>query len=610
MLQWLALTVLVSGGLMARAQESPASHGFVIGTNDFWLDGRPIQIRCGEMHYARIPREYWANRLRLAHAMGLNTVCAYMFWNRHEPQPGKFDFSGGADVAEFCRLAQAEGLHVILRPGPYACAEWDFGGLPWWLLKIPDIKVRTEDPRYLAACQEYLRVVGKQLGPLQITHGGPIIMVQVENEYGAFGHDRNYLHIIRDDLRAAGFDVPLFTCDGAPELKIDSVPDIFCGVDCAGDPGKALNTLREVRPSGPLMVSEFYPGWFDSWGKPHHTGDTTNLVKNLAWMLDHHVSFSLYMAHGGTSFGFDAGANSPPFSPQTTSYDYDAPISEAGWATPKFYALRDLFSQHLNPGETIPDVPTRNPVIAFNSFELTECAPLFSNLPKSKLFPRPQTMEGLDQAHGAILYRGQLPAGGAAQLHIGGLHDYGLIFLDGRKIATLDRRLNQSTVPLPARSAPARLDILVDAFGHINFGHNLGVSDRKGITEGVELVDDAATNEIIGWNIFNLPMDEPELAKLKFQNSATSLPAFYRGEFSLAQTGDTFLDMSAWGKGMVWVNGHNLGRFWNIGPQQTLYCPAPWLKTGRNEIVVFESNGAGQHVVAGLAEPILDRLNP
>jgi beta-galactosidase len=580
---------------------------FTIGETDFLLNGKPFLVRCGEMHFARIPREYWAHRLRMAHAMGLNTVCAYLFWNLHEPKPGQWEFSGDADAAEFCRLAQAEGLQVILRPGPYSCAEWDFGGFPYWLLKTPDIKLRTQDPRYLEACRRYIKKVGEQLAPLQVTKGGSIIMVQVENEYGSYGNDKQYIGILRDYLKEAGFEVPLFTCDGPSQLKNDTRDDLFCVVNFGGGPEGNFKALRNIRPQGPLMCGEYYPGWFDSWGKPHHTGNSANIVKEIAWMLEHNASFSIYMVHGGTSFGFTAGANCPPFSPQVTSYDYDAPISEAGWDTPKFHALRDLFLKHLAPGETLPSVPPRNAVIQVGPAEFGEVAPLFLNLPPGRRDQVLKTMELNDQPHGCILYRTRLPAGPAATLRITELHDYGLVFLDGKKLATLDRRRNQSTVQLPARSTEATLDLLVDTFGHVNYGPYL--HDRKGITQRAELITGGETRELSGWEIFNLSMDPPDLARLKYEKGSTDMPAFYRASFDLAHTGDTFLNLVTWGKGMVWVNGHNLGRFWNIGPHQTLYCPAPWLKVGRNELIVFELNGASKQVVSGLSEPILNKVS-
>lgn len=589
---------------------SPASHAadrtFAIGEHDFLLDGKPIVIRCGEMHFARAPREYWSHRLKMCRAMGLNAVCAYLYWNQHEPVEGKFDFTGQNDVAEFCRLAQAEGLLVILRPGPYSCAEWDFGGFPWWLLKHADIKVRTQDPVFLAACRRYIDAVGRQLAPLQITRGGPIIMVQVENEYGSYGNDRQYMGILRDYVKAAGFDVPFFTCDGPSQLKNDVRDDVFCVVNFGSNPAGAFKALRDIRPTGPLMCGEFYPGWFDSWGKKHHKGAVQSVVNDLHTMLDMRASFSIYMVHGGTSFGFTAGANSPPFSPQTTSYDYDAPISEAGWDTEKFHAIRKLFAEHLNPGENITEVPPRNPVISIPRIELNQVAPLLEFLPAPRREDRPASMEMYDQPAGCVLYRTRLAPSAAATLSFTDLNDYGLIFLDGKKIATLDRRRGQRVCEIPARSTEATLDVLVDTFGRINFGPH--IHDRKGMFGRVELATGDTRRELTGWEIFQLPLDKPQIAGLRFSDGKTGMPAFYRGTFRLDQTGDTFLDMSTWGKGVVWVNGHNLGRYWNIGPTQTMYCPAPWLNRGENEIVVFEINGADSHAIAGRTEPILDQV--
>ena len=589
---------------------SQAQQAFTVGDNDFLLNGKPFLIRCGEMHFARIPEEYCQHRLRMARAMGLNTVCAYLFWNFHEPEPGHFNFSGNADAARFCRLAQAEGLKVILRPGPYSCAEWDFGGFPYWLLKVPDIKVRTQDPRYLEAARRYIRAVGKQLAPLQVTKGGPIIMVQVENEYGSYGSDKQYIGILRDYLKDAGFDVPLFTCDGPSQLKNDTREDLFSVVNFGGGPEGNFKALREIRAHGPLMCGEYYPGWFDSWGKPHHIGDTANVVKEIGWMLEHNASFSIYMVHGGTSFGLTAGANCPPFSPQITSYDYDAPISEAGWDTPKFHALRELFLKHLDPGESLPAVPPRHPVAKIAPLLLKQFAPILAKLPEGHKDERPRPMELDSQGQGLILYRTHLQAGGPDLLKITELHDYGVVFLDGKKIATLDRRRNQDSVKLPARestSRPVTLDLLIDTFGHVNYGGF--IHDRKGITEKVELVSNAGTTELLGWEVYTFPLDAKELHRLKFTPGATDQPAFYRTTFKVSNVGDAFLDLGSWDKGVVWVNGHNLGRFWNIGPQQTLYCPGPWLRKGRNEVILFELNGAQDHRIAGLAEPILNQVS-
>ncbi len=376
---------------------SPKNETFEIGKESFLLNGKPYVIRSGEMHFMRIPEAYWEHRLKMAKAMGLNTVCAYMFWNAHEENPGDFDFTGRRDVAKFCRLAQKEGLYVILRPGPYSCAEWEFGGFPWWLLKKKDIQVRTRDPYFMEHARKYLMEVGRQLAPLQITKGGPILMVQVENEYGSYGSDTVYMGEIRDALVQAGFEVPLFACDGPSQMKNDKRSDIFSVVNFGGNPEPAFAALRKLQKTGPLMCGEYYPGWFDSWGKPHHTGNTEKITEELKWMLDHDASFSIYMAHGGTSFGLWSGANCPPFSPQCSSYDYDAPISEAGWETEKFDAIRDLFSDYLQEGESLPGIPAKNPVISIPAFELTETAPVFDNMPKGIKDEFPKNMELYDE---------------------------------------------------------------------------------------------------------------------------------------------------------------------------------------------------------------------
>ncbi len=338
---WLAVFICgFAGAPHANAADSSAAqHTFAIGTNDLLLDGNRFQIRCGEIHAARVPREYWRQRLQMCKAMGLNTVCAYLFWNLHEPKPGEFAWDGQADDAEFCRIAQQEGLWVILRPGPYSCAEWEMGGTPWWLLRDDDIKLRTRDPRYLSAVKSYLNEIGRVLGPLQITHGGPIIMAQVENEYGYFGSDAEYMEALRKTLVEAGFDVPLFACNPPDVMNKGRVTDLFQAANFGNNPAGNFKKLRALQPSGPLVCSEFYPGWFDTWGQVHHYGNTARYLTDLEYMLSHDASFSIYMAHGGTTFGLWSGCDRP-FKPDTSSYDYDAPISEAGWATPKFFQTR------------------------------------------------------------------------------------------------------------------------------------------------------------------------------------------------------------------------------------------------------------------------------
>lgn len=604
------LVALVLGAALARPAlaAEPAKHTFVIGDQDFLLDGQRLQIRCGEVHAARVPKEYWRHRLQMAKAMGLNTVCAYLFWNMHEPQPGQFNWSGQADIAEFCKVAQQEGLWVVLRPGPYACAEWEMGGFPWWLLKNENIQLRTRDPRYLEAVQRYMKEVGRVLGPLQITKGGPILMVQVENEYGFYGKDAEYMGQLRQMLLGAGFDVPLFACNPTDHLRDGYRADLFPVVNFGTDPATAFAALRKVLPKGPLMCGEFYPGWFDTWGAPHHTKPMNQYLTDLEYMLKNNQSFSIYMAHGGTSFGLWSGADQP-FKPDTSSYDYDAPISEAGWPTEKFHRTRELFQKYLQPGEKLPDPPAQNPMISFAAVESGQSASLFANLPAPISDTTPRTMEMYDQGYGCILYRTSLPAGPEGTLDAGEVHDYGFVYLDGQQVGVMDRRNNKYKVHLPARSQAATLDIFVEAVGRVNFGK--GVHDRKGVHAPVRFAASGAqATEVKNWQVFTFPLDQGPSATLKYGEAKAAGPAYWRFSVNLTQVGDTYLDMRPWGKGVVWLNGHCLGRYWNIGPTQTMYVPGPWLKSGANEIVVLDLIGPEKAVLAGLDKPILDQLRP
>ncbi len=599
--------IVVCFGLSEMSLQATGSvqHTFSIGTNDFLLDGQRFQIRCGEIHAARVPMEYWRQRLRMAKAMGLNTVCAYLFWNLHEPHPGEYVWTGQADDAEFCRIAQEEGLWVILRPGPYACAEWEMGGTPWWLLKNDGIQLRSRDPRYLNAVKSYLREVGRVLGPLQITHGGPIIMAQVENEYGFYGKDAGYMDEIRKALLDAGFDVPLFECNPPDMMKNGLLTNLFQAGNFGSDPAKNFAKVRELQTSGPLICSEFYPGWFDTWGQPHHLGKPQQYLTDLEYMLSHDASFSIYMAHGGTTFGLWSGCDRP-FKPDTSSYDYDAPISEAGWATSKFFQTRELFAKYLLPGESLPDPPAPFPVIAIPPFMLKEAAPVFDNLPVPLTDETPRNMEAYDQGYGCILYRTTVPAGPSVILAAGAIHDFGYVFLNGKRTGILDRRLAAAKIMLPERTVAAQLDILVEPMGRVNFGPEM--ADRKGLIAPVTL----AGKVLKGWEIFKLPLDDPMLAGLKFHegSAGSNTPAFWRGTFILEKTGDTFLDLRRWGKGDLWVNGHCLGRYWNIGPSQTAYLPGCWLHPGTNEVIILDLLGPQPPELTGLEKPLLDELHP
>jgi beta-galactosidase len=595
--------------VLALTEPFPASpvatphHSIGIQNGKFVLDGRPFQIISGEMHYARIPREYWRDRLRKARAMGLNSISTYVFWDLHEPEPRHYDFHGQLDVAEFVREAQQEGLRVIVRVGPYVCSEWDLGGLPAWLLADPSMALRSRDQSFLRPATEWMMRLGQELAPLQITRGGPIIAVQVENEYGSFGDDKVYMSRIRDMIRAAGFrDVILYTADGAIELPQGSLPDLPAVVNFGtGEAASAFTALKAYRPQGPFMCGEYWDGWFDHWGAPHHVTNANEQARELDWMLSQGYSVNLYMFEGGTSFGFMSGANfERAYEPDTTSYDYDAPLDEAGRPTKKYFAFRDVITRHSHDG-TLPVLPSPTPTISIRKFSLESSASLWTNLGRSISSERPKPMESLGQFYGYILYRTRVKGPAKGELAISDMHDYAAVFVDQRLVGTLDRRLSQNRMSIEIPPGSSTVDILVENFGRINFGPKLR-DDRKGITRSVTL----AGRELTAWQIFPLAMLDP--AAMRFSNSAVSGPAFYRGMFKLENVGDTFLETRGLGKGVVWVNGHNLGRFWNIGPQQTLYLPGAWLHKGENEVILFGLEAIREPALQGVRQPILDEL--
>ena len=569
----------------------------------FVVNGKDVQLICGEMHYPRIPHEYWRDRLQRARAMGLNTISVYVFWNFHERQPGEFDFSGQADVAEFVRLAQEEGLYVILRPGPYVCAEWDFGGYPSWLLKEKNMVYRSKDARFLQYCERYIKALGEQLAPLTINNGGNILMVQVENEYGSYDADKEYLAALRDMIKEAGFNVPLFTCDGGGQVEaghIDGALPTLNGVFSED----IFKIVDKYHPGGPYFVAEFYPAWFDVWGQHHSTVDYKRPAEQLDWMLGHGVSVSMYMFHGGTNFWYTNGANTAGgYRPQPTSYDYDAPLGEWGNCYPKYHAFREVIQKYLPEGTVLPDVPADNSTTSFAAIELKESAPLKSAFHQTTQSENVLSMEDLGVDFGYIHYQTTINKAGKQKLIIQDLRDYAVILVNGKQVASLDRRYNQNNVLLDIPQAPAVLEILVENTGRVNYGPDIQFN-RKGITNQVLWGDEKLT----GWSITPLPLYKEKVSELNFGESVRGVPAFHKGVFNLQKKGDSLVDMSQWGKGAVWVNGKSLGRFWNIGPQQTLYVPAPWLKEGENEIVVFEMEDTGNRTLQGLDQPILDSL--
>lgn len=586
-------------------------HTFSIGDKTFLLDGKPFLIKAAEMHYTRIPAEYWEHRIQMCKALGMNTICIYAFWNIHEQKEGEFDFKGQNDIAAFCRLAQKHGMYIMLRPGPYVCSEWEMGGLPWWLLKKKDIKLRTNDAYFLERTKLFMNEIGKELADLQVSRGGNIIMVQVENEYGAYATDKEYIANIRDIVKGAGFtEVPLFQCDWSSTFQRNGLDDLVWTINfgTGANIDAQFKKLQEARPNAPLMCSEFWSGWFDHWGRKHETRDAETMVSGIKDMLDRHISFSLYMTHGGTTFGHWGGANSPAYSAMCSSYDYDAPISEAGWATPKYYKLREMMMQYADSAQVIPDVPVAYPVIEISEFELKEVAPLFDNLPEPKLSEDIKPMEQFDQGWGTILYRTSLPeVKEGTTLLIDEVHDWAQVYADGKLLGRLDRRRGQNSLVLPSLQKGTRLDILVEAMGRVNF--DVAIHDRKGITNKVELLTETDKKELKNWEVYSFPVDYDFAESKKYaEGEKLDAPAYYRATFELDRVGDVFLDMQTWGKGMVWVNGKAMGRFWKIGPQQTLFMPGCWLKKGKNEIIVLDLLGPEKATVSGLKKPILDML--
>ena len=580
-----------------------------ISSTQFLLDGKPFRILSGAMHYFRVVPKYWRDRLEKMHAFGLNTVETYVAWNLHEPRPGEFHFDGMLDIVKFIETANDVGLKVIVRPGPYICSEWDFGGLPAWLLKDPNMQVRCAYPPYLAAVDRFFDVLLPMLVSLQSTRGGPIIAMQVENEYGSYGNDKVYLRHLADGMRARGIDSFLFTSDGPRDncLQGGTLPDVFKTVNFAFEAKEAFAKLREYQPDGPLMVMEFWSGWFDHWGEPHHISEDGSdsiqrSVDTLDEILAMGASVNFYMFHGGTNFGFMNGANGDPspYQADITSYDYACPISESGDLNPRYEGYREVIKKYVD----IPSIFDIRPSTkrSYGTVELTESVSLFNSLdvlsrPHKSVTPQP--MEMFDQDYGFILYRTTVSGPRMGILRVRGLHDRAHVFINGELTDILDRESGNEYSAVDA-AKDFQLDILVENMGRINFGPSL--LDRKGITDGVTVNDQYQ----FGWEVFPLPLND--LSRLKFSSLvvADRQPTFYRASFHVDEPADTFLALPGWTKGVVWLNSFNLGRYWERGPQKALYIPAPLLKRGTNELVVFELHGIQKPTVEFRDQPDLD----
>lgn len=558
-------------------------HRFTLSKQAFLLDGKPFQIRSGEMHPIRIPVEYWLHRIRMAKAMGLNTIAVYIMWNALEQEPGVFDLkTGSRDFARFIRLCQQEGMWVYLRPGPYVCAEWDFGGLPPYLLRDPDSRVRhKDDANYMAGVRRYLDAVAPIIKPLMASAGGPILMVQVENEYASFGNDLDYLKLLHSMWKERGIEGPFSISDGLGQIQKQQtyLPGTALGLD--GDTDFA--SAQRIAGEAPVWVGEGYPGWLTHWGDPKL--QSADYAGTLNQLLEQKRSFNLYVVHGGTNFGFGAGANADKdysnFEPAITSYDYGAPINERGEATADYHRFRELIARHVT--HKIPDVPAASPAITFDAILAVPYASIWENLGKPRQVSHPQPNEILlAQDHGLVLYRKQLAAGG--ELRIDGVRDYATVFCDGHYLDCLSRVHKPGVRVASKVDVPAgELDVLIDSFGHIGYGQ--AMADRKGVVGDIRLGDKALQD----WAVHGLPLDDAFVGALKPLSKPSTRPGlFFKAALQLRELGDTYIDMSAWDKGYVWVNGHLLGRYWHIGPQQRLYCPATWLRQGANEVLVFD----------------------
>ena len=599
---------------------------FTVGNKTFLLstgsgqsqteNAKPFVVKAAEVHYPRIPRPYWEHRIKMCKALGMNTICIYVFWNIHEQREGEFDFTGQNDVAEFCRLAQKNGMYVIVRPGPYVCAEWEMGGLPWWLLKKKDIRLREQDPYFMERVKIFEQKVGEQLAPLTIQRGGPIIMVQVENEYGSYGEDKPYVSEIRDCLRSIyGKEMTLFQCDWSSNFTKNGLDDLVWTMNfgTGANIDEQFKRLGELRPNAPKMCSEFWSGWFDKWGARHETRPAKDMVEGMDEMLSKGISFSLYMTHGGTSFGHWAGANSPGFAPDVTSYDYDAPINEYGRATPKYYELRTMMQKYAD--KKLPAVPKPAArLITVPKFELKEFVPLLQAEGKEDAGAL-KTFEEMDMGWGTMIYGTKLPEIPVRSVLTADFHDFAQVFIDGKYIGKIDRVKNEKSITLPPVRKDAEMTIIVEGMGRINFGR--AIKDYKGIVSDVIITAETDDHEItwkpLQWANIAIADDYDTAVKTLSQEplpvgSDILKPGYYRGYFNINKVGDTFLNFETWGKGQVYVNGHAMGRIWSIGPQQTLYVPGCWLKKGKNEIIVLDVVGPKEAVVWGQNKPELNKL--
>lgn len=586
-----------------------------IKNKKFYMDSKPFDIYSGAMHYFRTVPEYWEDRLTKLKAAGFNTVETYVCWNLHEKKPGEFDFSGILDIEKYLEIAQKVGLYAIVRPGPYICAEWDFGGLPAWLLKDKNMQIRCMYPDYLKCVERFYKELLPRLVPHLESHGGNIIAMQVENEYGSYGNDKDYLRYVEKLTRGCGVDCLLFTSDGNTNNMISggSLPDIYKVLNFGSRSRTAFNVLKGFENDGPNMCGEFWCGWFDHWRDKHHTRNSLEIVNEIKGFIDNGASFNMYMFHGGTNFGFTAGANHNQghgYEPTVTSYDYCAMLTEWGDYTPAYHAVRKLLCE--KQGIEPPELPESPKLQSIGKVELTEAASLFENLDnigEKHHVPVPEGMEYFGQNFGLIYYETTLKGKyNASPMYVKNVHDFADVYFDGEKKTSIDRTLysvegkttlkdvifkkkkgESSPFLMPALSGERKIGVLVDTMGRVNYGENM--LDRKGISDiylGIQ--------RLMNYDVWTLPLDN--LDKLKYSSSVKKEePVFLKGSFKTDSKADCFVHLDGFNRGCVYINGFNLGRFWKVGPQKSLYLPGTLLKD-ENEIIVFNIGGYSKPTVS------------
>ena len=595
---------------------------FAIGEDDFLLDDEPMRILSGALHYFRVHPDLWADRIVKARQMGLNTIETYVAWNAHSPRGGdEFDTSGRLDLGRFLDTVAEHGMHAIVRPGPFICAEWDNGGLPAWLLRQPGTVIRSSEPTYLEAVEQYYEHLAPILVPRQIDRGGPVIMVQVENEYGAYGQDKAYLKALKELTERIGVTVPLFTVDQPLDDMIEngSLPELHKTGSFGSRVGERLDRLRKHQPTGPLMCSEFWDGWFDSWGGHHHVTEVEETVQSLDELLARGASVNIYMFHGGTNFGFTNGANDKgTYAPIVTSYDYDAPLDEAGNPTAKYWAMRDVIAKYADVPvdsalrRTAAPSPRSNSegpsVLVRTAFE--SVVPLWEVVDRLGQWSTHQelpTADSLGHYAGFILYRNRIERSGGAILQVDEVRDRAQVFVDRQPVGVLARDHRDRAIALP-EDARGVLDLLVEDQGRVDYGPRIG--EPKG------LIGPATVNgePLVGWQV--LPLNLADLGPVTEALGEAGAegarfiagPAFARAVFDAPEVAadgkiaDLFLDTLGWGKGVAWINGFPLGRYWSRGPQRTLYVPAPVLKAEGNELIILELHATTSTEVRLLAE--------